>query len=228
MFRFMPTLVLLAAGMPALASIEVFFTNSADGYGLTRPANAFQPTKGLRTDVTSGEYVLAAAPPMNVGTPTIDYAAGEFAYIWLRFVNEIPGLKFHGRIRLDGTPPDVAWYIVDDTAGTIGEKRWDGDYTPPNFLEFKNADQALVAVTAAAVRNHGVSTWNLYDGPTRTYLMGAVRYDVSGTFSGQGWRMVEGPPYFYAIGPFGCAIWIPEPAALALGCALATILRRQR
>ncbi|MEW6249500.1 MAG: hypothetical protein AB1716_02555 [Planctomycetota bacterium] len=229
MFRSIATLFLLAAGSPALANIEVFFTNSADGYGLTRPANAFQPTKGLRADVTSGEYVLAAAPPMNVSTPTINYAAGEFAYVWLRFVNEIPGMKLWGLdLRLDGMPADVAWYIVDDTAGTMGQKRWDGDYTPPNFLEFKHANQALVAITAEGLRNLPVTTWNLNDGPTRTFLLGAVRYDVSGTFSGQGWRLLSEPPYSVPIGPFGSAIWIPEPATLTLACLLACLLRRRR
>ncbi|MEW6251393.1 MAG: hypothetical protein AB1716_12155 [Planctomycetota bacterium] len=232
MFRLMATMVLLAVSMPAVANVEIFFTNSADPYGLTRAANAFEPTKGLRTDVTSGEYVLAAAPPMNVSTPTINYAAGEFAYIWLRFVNEIPGMRLQWcRIQLDATPADVAWYIVDDTAGTIRLKRWDGSYTPPNFLEFKNADQGLVAVTAAGLKNLHASNWNLYDGPTRTYLIGAVRYDVSGTFSGNGEGWNAAPPpngTIYPFDPFGSAIWIPEPATLTLACTLAAILRRRR
>ncbi|MEW6251395.1 MAG: hypothetical protein AB1716_12165 [Planctomycetota bacterium] len=231
MFRFMATMLLLAAGTPAVASIEVFFTNSADPYGLTRAANAFEPTKGLRTDVTSGEYVLGAAPPINVSTPTINYAAGEFAYIWLRFANEILGLKLSIEIQLDATPVDVAWYIVDDTAGTIGQKRWDGVYTPPNFLEFKNPEQTLVAVTAAGLKNLGASNWNLYDGPTRTYLIGAVRYDVNGTFSGhgEGWNPYPPPNgTIYPFDPFGSAIWIPEPATLTVACVLACFLRRRR
>ncbi|MEW6249499.1 MAG: hypothetical protein AB1716_02550 [Planctomycetota bacterium] len=232
MFRFMAIMLLLAAGTPALAGVEVFFTNSADPYGLTRPANAFEPTKGLRTDVTSGDYILRYAPPMNVGTPTINYAAGEFAYMWLRFVNEIPGMKLWGLdLRLDGMPADVAWYIVDDTAGTIlAGKRWDGVYTPPNFLEFKNAHQVLVAVTTYGLKNLGVSHWNLYDGPTRTHLIGAVRYDVSGTFSGQSFRPITPPwiPWWEPLGPVGSAVWIPEPAALTLACVLACFLRRRR
>jgi len=229
MFRLMATVVLLAVSMPAVANIEIFFTNSADPYGLTRPANAFQPTKGLRTDVTSGDYILRYAPPMNVSTPTINYAAGEFAYVWLRFVNEINGMKVSGLdFRLDATPADVAWYIVDDTAGTIGEKRWDGDYTPPSFAEFKRANQTLVGITAAGLRNLPITTWNLNDGPTRTFLLGAVRYDVSGTFSGYGWRGIPQPPYQIPLDPFGSAIWIPEPATLTLACTLAAILRRRR
>lgn len=78
--------LLVAAAIPAAcARIQYFLTSSAQPYGLTDPALAFDPTLDTQTD--SYYYAVSAFPPPvdPPPEPVIDPSAGDFACVWLRF-----------------------------------------------------------------------------------------------------------------------------------------------
>ena len=234
----------LAAVLPASATVEFFFTNSASGWGLTDPARAFQPTAGNDLDpATPGiqgddaTWYTAVFPPASVDhsvTPDIDWTAGEFAYLWVRFLNEPLNRKVQGMGLSQPDAAEVAYYIQNDLGNGNG-KRWDGNYTLPDAPQFKmRVDQVLAAVTAAGLKNVSNTSydWDLYDSATRTALLGAVRYSSNGVRSvsltqGPGWSwIILGFPPDTILPPIGSANWIPEPTTLALICVLTTLRRR--
>jgi len=172
-------IALLMMVASASASVRVFVTSSADPYGLTIPANAFQPTfstvysNGVNEnayDYYYDHFVAAAFPPIDAPsgdllTP-VDIQDGNWAYIWFQFQNEPKLRKVNGlevTISFYGTPYDpnepsthppvvTNYYLCNDKQGT-GTKRWDGTATPPGYPEWHNNPQILVAVDADGIQN---------------------------------------------------------------------------
>lgn len=231
MNRILAIAATLASFTSARAVVQIFFTNSAAGYGLTDPSLAFEPTAFAQTDAAS--YQVAAFPPLDAwgDIPAIDYPGGQFAYIWARFSDEPNGRRIQGlHLDLDDSPADVAYYIMDDISGENGAKRWDGAYTPPNAPQFCQDPQILAAVTAVGIANRPGTddNWNLYDNVTRTALLGAVRYDNvglrGGTLGSLGLVFAGG---IAGSAMFGQALWWPEPATLPLLLIAALASRRR-
>lgn len=230
-------IIVLAAGLGAVDArgiVRVFFTSSAQPYGLTNPALALQPTLGQQQDAAS--YQVAAFPPLESWgqTPTINWHIGEFAYIWVRFHQETNNRKIQGVIiDLDEFPSEVAYYVMDDLNGDNDAKRWDGAYTMPNAPEFKMDPQIMAAVQNAGITNRSstVDNWNLYDNVTRTALLAAVRYSSDGL---RGVYVQSSPPSPIPPPPWviqwdgGQANWIPEPATLGLMLVLCAAGQRSR
>lgn len=223
--------IMLASCSDACAVVQIFFTNSASGYGLTDPARAFQPTAFAQTDAAS--YQVVAFPPLDAWgqIPAIDYPGGQFAYIWARFSGE-PNNRKIARLHLDldEVPAEVAYYIMDDIGGSNGLKRWDGAYEPPNALEFRQDPQILAAVSSNGIKNasNASQSWNLYDHLTRTALLGAVRYYTPGIRSATlGQLGLSFGGFTQGIAEFGSAFWGPEPGALLLLATTALLVRRR-
>lgn len=214
--------VAAAAGFAssAGATIRFFFTGSSQPYGLTNSALAFQPTLGQQQDAAS--YQVAAFLPLEAWgqIPSINWHAGEFAYVWVRFHNEPNNRKLQGLwLDQDDAPTAIAHYIMDDLNGAHAAKRWDGAYTLPEAPEFRMDPQILPAVQAHGIVNRAtdVDAWNLYDHVTRTALLGALRYNSDGM---RGLVWVNNPPPSPVPPPWpppwesGHANWVPEPATL--------------
>lgn len=218
------------------AVVRFLFTGSAQPYGLTNPALAFQPTMGQQQDAAS--YQVAAFPPLEAWgeIPAINWPAGEFAYVWVRFHNEADNRKLQGlRLDQDGDPADVAYYIMNDLDGPNADRRWDGAYTMPDAPEFRMDPQILAAVSGYGIRNRAtdVDAWNLYDHVTRTALLGAVRYDsdgVRGVVWHNSWPPSPIPPPWPPPWTWesGQVNWIPEPATCAVAMLLCAAFRRSR
>ena len=124
MKRPLATLIVLASCSYACAVVQIFFTNSASGSGLADPTRAFQPTAFTHTDAAS--YQVAAFPPLDAWgqIPEIDYAGGQFAYIWARFSGEPNSRRIQGlHLNLDEVPDQVAYYVMDDIDGDSGNDR---------------------------------------------------------------------------------------------------------
>lgn len=209
----------VAAGLgafDAFAVVRLFFTSSLQLYGLTNPALAFQPTEGSYTD--AAHYQVAEFPPLEAWdqTPTIDWSAGEFAYIWVRFHQEANNRRIAGvRLDHDESPEEVAYYIMDDWNGDHGAKRWDGAYSLPDAPQFKMDPQVLSAGQATGIvnRSSAVENWNLYTNVTRTALLGAVRYETNGVRGAVAltWPQDDFPLPLWETAQ---ANWVPEPATL--------------
>jgi hypothetical protein len=229
--------VTLAAGFGAAdarAVMRVFFTSSAQPYGLTNPSLALQPTLAFGTATDAAFYQIGAFPPLDAWgqTPTINWQAGEFAYIWVRFSGEANNRKLQRvYVDLDDGAADVAYYVMNDTDGANGARRWDGGYTSPDAPEFKQDPQDLLAVQNIGIinRSSAVDNWNLYDNTTRTALLGAVRYESSGLRSL--WANISPPspiPPPLPVWEWGSVNWVPEPGTLVLAALPVGFLRRRR
>lgn len=227
-----------ALAVCANASVDFFFTNSLDPYGLNDPSLAFLHSKGRGYDYQDG-YKLspAGAPPMPPRDVWLVCPPGnppEWAYVWARFNDEPYLAQVDGiSIRINGALPglgEVCWYALDNLNDeNIGEKRWDG---PPEVFYFNPAN--LVAVTAYGVVNrNGSQPWNLYIGdPHRTFLLGAVKCGVCPgemTFDIENMEVCyRGLPQcaqLTALNKVYCSI--PEPASVLL-LAVASVVWRRR
>jgi hypothetical protein len=218
--------IMLGSVSAAPAAMHLFLTSSAQSYGLTDPNLAFLPTVTFTQPYDSAYYQIAAFPPLSAfdDTPVINWYLGQFAYLWGRFVDEPTTRKTQSiHLSFDDSPTDVAYYVMNDISGPAGLKRWDGAFGPPNAPEFKLDPQILAAVAAYGVHNHDVpgDEWNLYDYTTRTFLLGAVRYDRDGMFGldqvGIKFANILTPPSVST----RRGQWVPEPgSALLLGAAV--------
>jgi hypothetical protein len=118
--------VMLAMVATASATVRVFITSSASGFGLENNANAFTPTVstvladgtstngidyadyyGVAGPLRPGTYPPVGAPSGDVTTP-VAVDPGAFAYVWLQFQNEPKAAKINGlllNIHEVGQPP---------------------------------------------------------------------------------------------------------------------------
>ncbi len=112
--------VMLAMVASASATVRVFVTSSASGFGLADNANAFTPTVStvysndtvengfdywadydgtIPGPIRPGTYPAIDAPSGSVASPIqIDVSAGDFGYVWLQFQSEPNGAKINGLI----------------------------------------------------------------------------------------------------------------------------------
>lgn len=241
---------MIALAASASAKVQFFITKNTDGYGLTNPALAFDPTMDLQND--SYHYAVGTFPPTTdpPPIPSINPNAGEFGYLWIRFYDDVAGAKVQG-IHIGyqrggawitpGGGNEFAYYVCNDIAVQGGtKKRWDGPATPPDDPEFKTNPQVLAAVTAEGIINaKTASEWNLFSGnqgtpppAIRTALLGAVKfepgnYDVTLALGSLGFKYAgTSEPLPPGIQFFGATI-VPEPAGLLLlGLASLAIRRR--
>ena len=205
--RALVTVLMALAGVAlhapeANATVRVFVTPSTAGYGLTIPSNAFQPTFSTvypngedynAYDYYSGAFVCTSFPPVNApsGTCANPVSLDSSAYVWLQFQNEpnnrrVDGLHIEIRECGQSTPAPVTtcFYVQNDTWG-MGYKRWTGPATPPDYAEWHNNPQLMLAwlYDATGIKNSpGDAPWNMYKGATRTCLVGAVAGDPGKTY----------------------------------------------
>jgi hypothetical protein len=245
----MKKLIGMVAGLALVASasadVRFYFTNSASGAGLTDSSLALKNTDGSGTDGTS--YALTDTDP-TVGNPSIDPSAGEWLYLWVAFENEPNSRKIQGinlEIDQDGNETGRGIYLGDDTNGDEGASiRW-------NLGSQTTDPMVLVAIQEPGIVNRTTDRW-LYDGGTRTALLGAMQFKEGNyevriglerqgvSYSGQAAPKVklgagdeqfdgsvqpEGTPTRYAKAP--SAVIVPEPASLLL-LALAGLAIRRR
>jgi hypothetical protein len=210
---------ILAITLTASASVQIFFTDST--YGLSWPEYAFEPVWPQPPNWPTVTQFPPAMAPATV-------APGDTVYVWVKFLNEPNNRKING-LDINMTPADAAaWYILDDQVNET--KRWDGAYAT-GAPEFRTPHKVLVAATADGIRNYTEDNpRKLYKGGTyRTALLGALRYDTPGVYTGQ----LGAAGISYAGGysaptvEFGTVTVTPEPAS-GLLLLLAGIFPRRR
>ncbi len=230
--------LLLATVGLAAADVQIFFTPDVNPWLSPGPASIWMPPAGNGTDWSTDGYKANFANFPSAYSALTTVASGETAYIWIKLNTDTQLGPIHGTrlLRLDAvlsaTPADVAWYIEDDLNGQQGFRRFDGPYTPPNFPEFKNQHQILVAVNGTGIKNNAFSQEiGLYSGPARVGLLGAVKFDtaipldVTLSLGSLGLNFTSAPTAPPVT--FGTLHVTPEPAAAVL-LALAGLLIRRR
>lgn len=213
---------LLAAVAVANAEIRIWFTSSAEPYGLTNPALAFQPSAAITSDdnppdpllpdytnnldvYTGAEiYKVGAFPTYTPGyVPTIDTSKNEFAYIWLQFgPGEVANAFLHQlSIGIQGpggfTGVKTAYYKVDNLGDSARSgKRWAGPSTEvDNYASFRQNPQLLVAGTPASKLAWGLNN----HAPSFAGVQPYNLYNAGGAIGGAGNRIyllgaVKGDP----------------------------------
>lgn len=224
--------VVLTFAASASASVQVFFTNAGTNpwLGAGPTGGPFDPTGDRQDDYGLDGYVPDFSQFPTSFVPSATGGLGDTVYMWVRFNHE-PNWRLRGLdLVLGGVPAEAAYYVCDNTGDpAIGNKRWEGTYTPPNDPEFKgNPRQVLVAVTTPGIRNTpGDLPWNLYKGGiAHTALLGAVRYDQPGVY------MPDLGPLGILFGElawveFGSLTVTPEPAAWVLIVLAGLVVRRR-
>lgn len=237
------------------AEIRIFVTASSDGYGLSNPANAFQPTFSTVNEDgenvngydyadadgnPTGNFAVSSFPPANapLGTEAepILIQPGHWAYVWIQFQGEPKGLKVNGMhvgVSVAGStdlaPVSTAWYVCNNMNSPILSKRWDGTATPPEYPEWHGNMQTFVAVTAYGLQNFGSDVpWNLYEGSSRIALLGAVQAPADGTV----YQLRKSEIcYFVPPGDYEFSLgyfkFVPEPATWFV-LALGVLIVRRR
>lgn len=237
MKRMVGFLVLVALVTGASASVDLFFTSSADPYGLRVPSLAFLHTAGNGTDYRDGYELTKDAggayltPPLGpLPDAVVDCSTGQWAYIWGRFNNEPPDAWINGvAIGVDGALPgvgNIAWYLCENSNDpNIGKRRWDG-----NEMFYSNP-AGLIAITTYGIPNANADVpWDLYAASTRTFLLGAVK---CANCPGQLTFMLGYTPIHYTVQPHPAVnvlnkvVCVPEPATVLL-LALAGLVARRR
>ena len=247
----------LALATVASGTVRIFVTSSGDLYGLENPANAFIPTvstvfaNGVNVNgfdywadydgtlpgpIRPGSYPPANAPTGTAANP-VEIQPGDFAYVWLQFQSEPAGAKINWlsniTVREYGMTVPAAvttnWYLCNNTSNVIGDKRWDGTATPPDYPEWHGNPQICVAITAYGLKNLFADLpWNLWKGgPARMALLGAVQAPADGTTYELHLQEIcyfNGPTPSVTTGFFQ---FVPEPASWLL-LALAAALPRRR
>lgn len=202
-------LVALAMAATAGATVRVFVTTSSDPYGLEDDANHMVPTvstvyaNGVNVNgydywadydgtlpgpLRPGSFPPVDAPSGTPGNP-VTIVDGDFAYIWLQFQSEPNGAVINGvRVvirelgQTDPAPVSPTYYVCNNMSNLIGDKRWDGTATPPDYPEWHNNSQMMVAIVARGLRNLAADLpWNLWQGSSRIALLGAVEGLAAGT-----------------------------------------------
>lgn len=238
MKRVVGFLVLLALAVGASASVDLFFTSSADPYGLRVPSLAFLHAGANGTDYRDGYELTKDAggayltPPLGpLPDAVVDCSTGQWAYVWGRFNNEPPEAWINGvAIRIEGALPgvgNIAWYLCNNVADpNIREKRWDGD----SELFYMNPP-GLIAITAYGIPNANADVpWDLYAASTRTFLLGAVKCP---TCPGELTFVLGQIPIHYksqphpAVNVLNKVVCVPEPTTVLLLALASAVFRRR-
>lgn len=232
-------LSLLAAIVPASATIEIFFTSSNEPYGLTDPNLAFMPTLDIPSSSSTGadyqSYALQSPTDAPEFRAVTYYTPGEWLYIWLRFDNEpngktVPGLELTVSSIYDVA--DIACYVMDNEGlDGANERRWSG-VAPDQFWQYWANPVILAAITTNGIRNTDAGSMvhdPLYIGSERAALLGAVRPLPTTTM-----LQIEASDGIHIIDPWpppytcGSAVLVPEPAGLAAIVIVALGFGRRR
>ncbi len=175
-------LLMLACIVSASATVRVFVTSSDEPYGLDNRAISCLPTWSYPAGHDCDYFQVTTYPPADhpaeaslvcPGVCDEPYIGG---YIWLQFQNEPKGVKING-LQVTITPPGAClyptYYLVNDMASS-GYKRWDGTATPPDYPEWHNNPQTMVAIGTYGLQNSSSGTPCLYNVWTHTALLGAI------------------------------------------------------
>ncbi len=239
MHRAAGVVAVLATAVVATADVQIFVTPDVNPWVAPGPANVFMPTAGNGTDWSVDGYQANFANFPTAFQSSTSVLVGQKAYIWVKFNTDtqngpVQGAKLQGldlNLANAGAGSRVAWYVMDDKNGAQGIKRWDGAYTPPNYPEFTNFHQVLVAITAGGIKNTAFDQQiGLYKGASRIALLGVASFQTPGQYTfglgSQGINFDTGP----SAPPvqFGTlTVGIPEPAAFGLLAVAAGLLRRR-
>jgi hypothetical protein len=226
------------------------------------PIDPFRPTYSTVTaggdniyayDYYYAYYRAAAFPPIDAPSGTaddpilIDVAAGQWGYMWFQFRGEPKGAKVNGLVVEVLSAPQgfgpasdlaVTYYVQNDKDNPdfgMGAKRWDGNATAPDYPEWRNNPQTLIASTSDGIFNGTSDPELLFESQeggssvrTGVALLGAVQ-GVPGDTVYQ--LRIDAITYAYGSAPqFSEHAFfkiVPEPAALLLLAAGAIVTRRR-
>jgi hypothetical protein len=192
-----------------------------------------------------GTFPPSNSPSGELADP-VQLPPGDFAYIWVQFQNESLSAKMNA-LQVVVLESNSAWdrnnpsplpagvqttyYVCNNMSNEIGAKRWDSNATPPDYPEWRNNQQDMVAIVAYGLKNlPSDAPWNLYKGGTsRIALLGAIEAPADGRV----YHLFIPPgactfmPTYEPLVAGGYCQFLPEPASVLLLAAAALLIRRR-
>lgn len=127
------------------------------------------------------------------------------------------------------------YYLQNDLSGDALNKRWDGTATAPDYPEWHNNPQTMVAVHSAGISNGSTVPSNMFlhqagtgtNPYTGVALLGAFPVSPNKTYTIAILQWGYSSPPYPTIAPAGVFQSVPEPASVLL-LGLAGLLIRRR